>query len=328
MLIEAFSQAKRPGEPERNEDALVVIPGRAYAVIDGATDRSGRRYEGATSGQLAARAVASALHALFGAIEPARFDTATTLTAATSAIAGEYCRLGIGDLARRDRNNRFNATLALAVPQGPTLHLLLVGDSGIRVNGRDLHQQNKLLDTITASLRVAAFARLRASGVAEERIDALAAHVTFHGTRHGAANGLTEEDLAAIEADVLARHRGAHPEIPAPVLESLVAGGILFGQSPHQNNAASPLGYSCLDGFPIPACLIRTAALPLAGVHEIELFTDGYFAPGETVGLAAWEAAFARVEALDPHKIGAFPSVKGSVAGAFADDRTYLRVSP
>ena len=45
MQIEAFSEGKHPAAQELNEDALVIIPGRAYAVIDGATDRSGRRYE-------------------------------------------------------------------------------------------------------------------------------------------------------------------------------------------------------------------------------------------------------------------------------------------
>lgn len=330
MFIEAFSQAKRPGEPERNEDALVVIPGRAYAVIDGATDRSGRRYDGATSGQLAARAVAAALQGVFGGVEPARFDPATTVASATAAIAGEYRRLGIGDLARQDRNNRFNATLALAVPQENALHLLLVGDSGIRINGHTSYQQTKLLDAITTSLRVAAYARLRAAGVPEAEIDALAARVTFRGTHHAAgvdAPLLAARDLAAIEAELLARHRRDHPEVPAAMLESLVQGGILFGQSPHQNNTASPLGYSCLDGFDVPLSLTRSLSLPLGGVRDLELFSDGYFAPGATVGLAAWEAEFARIEALDPHKVGAFPSVKGSGDGRFADDRTYLRVS-
>ena len=333
MRIEAFSQAKHPRCPERNEDALVVIPGRAYAVIDGATDRSGRRYEGgASSGQLAARAVAAALHAMCGAVRPPEFDAVAVIGAATAAIAAEHRRLGVLADAEGNRNHRFNATLALAVQGEGTLHLLLVGDSGIRVNGATLYQESKPLDAITAALRVAAYRRLAAKGLMQPEIDALAARVTFRGTRYCAehvAGSLSAQDLAAIEEEAVATQSAAYPDLPIDVLRVLVQGGILSGQSPHQNNPASPLGYSCLDGFPVPAELTRTIDLSMDEIRSIELFTDGYFAPGETVGLAAWEAMFAHIERVDPHKVDRFPSVKGSGAdGASADDRTYLCILP
>jgi hypothetical protein len=40
MLIEAFSEAKDPFAPHTNEDRLVILPGRAYAVIDGVTEHA------------------------------------------------------------------------------------------------------------------------------------------------------------------------------------------------------------------------------------------------------------------------------------------------
>ena len=46
MHLQAFSAAKDPDRPEANEDRLVVVPDRLYAVIDGVTDRTGRRYDG------------------------------------------------------------------------------------------------------------------------------------------------------------------------------------------------------------------------------------------------------------------------------------------
>ena len=49
MLIEAFSQAKDPAAPHANEDRFVILPGRAYAVIDGATAQTGARYDGMLS---------------------------------------------------------------------------------------------------------------------------------------------------------------------------------------------------------------------------------------------------------------------------------------
>jgi hypothetical protein len=37
MKIEAFSEGKNLDAPEANEDRLLVLPGRGYAVIDAAT---------------------------------------------------------------------------------------------------------------------------------------------------------------------------------------------------------------------------------------------------------------------------------------------------
>ena len=37
MKIEAFSEGKNLDAPEANEDQFLVLPGRGYAVIDGAT---------------------------------------------------------------------------------------------------------------------------------------------------------------------------------------------------------------------------------------------------------------------------------------------------
>src|SRR6185437_10001791 len=131
-----------------------------YAVIDGATDRSGACYDGGvTSGRLASAAVAGAVHAMFGGARPPAFNAAGVIAAATEAIAAEYRRLDMLERAAREPNRRFSATLALAVPEGETLHLLLVGDSGIRINGTAVYQESMLLDAITASLRVGAYRR-------------------------------------------------------------------------------------------------------------------------------------------------------------------------
>jgi hypothetical protein len=43
-------------------------------------------------------------------------------------------------------------------------------------------------------------------------------------------------------------------------------------------------------------------------------------------GVDAWEESFAAVERDDPHKIGRWPSTKGSMRGSWTDDRTYLGI--
>ena len=64
----------------------------------------------------------------------------------------------------------------------------------------------------------------------------------------------------------------------------------------------------------------------LKAPQQIELFSDGYFAPGHGFGVASWEERFAEVEREDPAKIGRYASVKGSTAGMWSDDRSYLGV--
>jgi hypothetical protein len=280
---------------------------------------------------MASAAVAGALNAAFGAAAaPAPFDAAEVVAAMTAAIAAEYQRLGIAGLAAGDRNSRFNATLALARVEPPLLHLLLVGDSGARINGATVYQDSKLLDRITADLRAEAHRLLAARvGDAAER-DALAGQLAFHGTRHPPAAllaALPEGALGGIEAGLAAWYARHHPAVPAEAVMTMIAGGILSGQSLHQNNAASPLGYSCLDGFPVPMALVRHVPLKLAEVASVELFSDGYFACADGLGVAAWEAMFERIEREDPLKLTRYRSVKGSGAdGRKADDRSYLCV--
>jgi len=48
--------------------------------------------------------------------------------------------------------------------------------------------------------------------------------------------------------------------------------------------------------------------------------------PTATPDVAAWEAAFAEVERIDPEKIDAYPSVKGSAGRLRTDDRTVVVV--
>ena len=115
------------------------------------------------------------------------------------------------------------------------------------------------------------------------------------------------------------------PHVPAGHLERLLDRGIA-GQGEYQNTTTSPLGYAVLDGSAVPMELVRVFDRPRASLHTIELFTDGYFEPGATPDVAAWEAAFEEVERVDPEKIGRYPSVKGSTPEAWTDDRTVVIV--
>ena len=324
MQIEAASFSRDPARAEANEDAVVVLPGRAWAAIDGVSDRSGVRYDGMLSGRYAARLVAGAVERLLVGAPPPVESIVPTLTA---TLAEAYLRHGTLADARASWGARLCCTLALAVLEGSRLHLVLVGDSGVRLNGREVLQMDKELDDITATLRSVAWHRV--ADPDPVRRDAVARLVTWHGVGQDAsalAPDLTAEDLAAIgvEAEVACVARQGH--VPRGDIIHLLRHGIVGAQGDYQNNAESVLGYGCLDGFTVPRTLMRVVSLEAAEVETLELFTDGYFEPGAGFGLESWEQAHRAVEVEDPAKVGRYRSTKGSVPGRWADDRSYVGV--
>jgi hypothetical protein len=328
MLIEAFSEAKVPSAPSSNEDRFVILPGRAFAVIDGVTDRLGTRYNGMLSGQYAATIVKETLeHALTRPDRPA--DTKALITILTQAIADAYKTHGILDTARTDWNHRFSATLAIALMGDETIDIALVGDSGIRINGSRILQVDKDLDLITSTLRQQAWPVIgtRTSDPAVQ--EKASRRVTWFGTRQpleALAGMLDAQDLALIEQRAVTACTEALPHVPRGDIETLVRGGIVHAQGAYQNDASTILGYSALDGFEVPLSLVHFERLPRPEVRTIELFSDGYFKPGADFGVASWEEAFREVERDDPAKVTLYLSPKGSTTTHWTDDRTYLGV--
>jgi hypothetical protein len=328
MLIEAFSEAKDPSAPLTNEDRLVILPGRAYAVIDGVTDRLGTRYDGMLSGQYAAVIVKGALEHMLSAPDAPR-DGFSIVRALTNHIAGAYRAHGMSKRVQSDWNVRISAALAMALVQEETLDIILVGDSGVRINGGRVLQMEKDLDRITSTLRREAWPVIgekTSDPVVQEQ---MSRRITWHGTRQplDALSGMfTPDDMARIEQRALAANAAALPHVPRPDIENLVRGGIVNAQGGYQNDASTLLGYPCLDGFEVPESLIRIERFPREEVETIEIFSDGYFKPGDAFGVAAWEQAFTQVEREDPAKVVLYSSPKGSIGSTWADDRTYLGV--
>lgn len=328
MLIEAFSEAKDPSAPHTNEDRLVILPGRAYAVIDGVTDRLGTRYDGMLSGQYAAVTVQRALEHMLSAPDAPR-DGLAIVRALTSVIAAAYERHGMAERVRSDWNVRISAALALVLVQEETIDVVLVGDSGVRINGEHTLRVEKDLDLITSVLRREAWPVIGRRTSDPEKQEQVSRRVTWHGTRQpleAVVDTLDADDMAFIESRAIAANIEALPHVPRADIENLVRGGIVNAQGGYQNHAALQLGYPCLDGFEVPEHLIKIEQFARSDVRTVEIYSDGYFKPGEGFGVAAWEKAFAEAEREDPAKVLLYASPKGSTASIWADDRAYLGV--
>lgn len=332
--LEAFSLGKTFGHPETNEDSLVIMPNLGYAVIDGVTDRNGTRYDGMLSGQFASRTVKRAIETFLLAQGDAsrphlHFKGGEHFVEYLSqAIHASYGAHGVLPAVEADWKLRGGCTVMAALLIGDRLEIVAVGDSGIRINGHDTLQVLKPLDDVTAILRRETWRHFQATGAAHEECDRYAASVTWQGTRNQPADLPTANPdfLHIIEARVLDACHAHLPGVPDKELLDLIQNGIAHGQGNFQNVTEPVLGYGGIDGFAVPPRFIETRSYDLAQVETIELFSDGYFKPGEGFGVASWEAAFAEVEAEDYHKLGRYMSTKGTTAAQLTDDRSYLGV--
>ncbi len=329
MRIDAFSEGKNLDDPGANEDQFLILPDRGFAVIDGVTDRTGHRYDGMLAGRMAGLVVRDATAGFL--LDPANrdLDPAALVAHVTAAIQAAYGRFGITEDARARPARRFGATLALAADLGDIFRIVLVGDSGVRLNGEELIVVDPGLDKVTAGIRLAAWQILEAEGAPRADCLRVSRSCVFNGLKNLQPDmrpWLDRRSLADLRDTCLARAARCFADTPKADLEILIDGGIIEGQGRFQNNTESPLSYCVLDGFAVPMKLVHTLDRPRAEVRTIELFTDGYFEPGDEPTIDAWEAAFAEVERTDPDKRHLYPSVKGTIGRIRADDRTVVIV--
>ncbi len=325
MHLEAFSEGKNLDDLQANEDQFLVLPGRGYAVIDGVTDRTGHRYDGRLAGYIASRAVQQAVSRFL--LDHETIEPDKLIDALSAAIRAAYERHQALDIARGDRARRFGATLALAAHQGETMRFVLIGDSGLRLNGSEVWINDTGLDLVTSSLRQEAYRLVaEAGGSSEDRVRVGRACVWHGATRlhPDMKPWIDETALRTLYARALERSRARFPAVPESDIRLLLDGGVMTGQTRFQNNTSSPLSYAVLDGFEVERSLVRVIDRPSASIRSLELFSDGYFRPGDTPDLAAWENSFEEVERLDPEKLDRYPSVKGTIGRIRADDRTVV----
>ena len=327
MRIEAFSQGKNLDDPEANEDQFLVLPGRGYAVIDGVTDRTGHRYNGRLAGYIASRAVQQAVSRFL--LDHETVEPDPLIDALSAAIRAAYERNDALEIARGDRARRFGATLALAAHQGDTMRFVLIGDSGLRLNGSEVWINDTGLDLVTTSLRQEAYRLVAEAGGSTADKVRIGRACVWHGAARlhpDMKPWISEATLGTLYARALERAAARFPMVPVADIRRLLDGGVMTGQTQFQNNTNSPLSYAVLDGFEVERSLVRIIDRPLASIRTLELFSDGYFKPGATPDVASWEAAFEEVERDDPEKIDRYPSVKGTVGRIRADDRTVVSV--
>jgi len=319
MKIESCTTPKYRDLSQPGDDVLVVLPQCLYAVFDGATDTAGVSVQGESPGRLAARQAALAMVRYASAPGQGLATASDLMLAMNQSIASGLAAAGAGPV-------RAGTTAAIVEDAGDSLRFLMVGDSGIRINGTELLRMHKDIDLIFTAGRCAVFRLLQARGWVGDALEQQTRQLVFKGLVQADPALLSAPDVAQLLA--LAQAACAprlQPDAIAQVSQLLLA-GIAGGQYGYCNRLGHSLGYAVLDGTHTQGPDVLSLSRRKSEVHSIELFTDGYLSCPVGTSVRDWEDEFFRVEAEDFHKCGAFAGVKGSTSTQFSDDRSVLTV--
>jgi glycerophosphoryl diester phosphodiesterase len=156
QIVETHIVGKHP-DSRRCEDRIVVRE-QLVAVIDGATDKSGRSVPVAggtvTTGRFAADVCAAVLETIEPGVAPR--DAVRMLSEALDVAI----RSTLGDVADEERPGA-----AVAVYDAVAGVVWVVGDCKVRVDGSE-HDTSKRIDEVTSAFRSAYLAAVRADGSA------------------------------------------------------------------------------------------------------------------------------------------------------------------
>ncbi|WP_202814429.1 hypothetical protein [Falsirhodobacter sp. alg1] len=200
---------------------------------------------------------------------------------------------------------------------------MLIGDSGVRINGTRLLQNDKMIDDVSAAARIAVRSHIAQRINDPDTLELTGRRVSYAGLDAAVGDGiLSTAEADAVLAGIMARFS---PQMGSFTddLETFLRGGIRV-QPRFANDARHPLGFASINATPPQGFGITDHFVDAAGCQSLEIFSDGYYGLPEGTRVADWERRFDEIEAEDPHKLHAFPEVKGSSSTEFSDDRTVL----
>jgi len=323
MRIDCLSVSKYTTPGKAGDDVPVVVPGRCYAVFDGATDVNGALIAGVGSGRFAALQASAAL-----------IDTLVEHAPGTRTpeelVAILNARLGAAlEKESRARGQRISAatTMALVEEIGDTLRFTLVGDSGIRINGEEIFQSLKPIDDIMSAGRVALYHHLRRRGAPDAALEPDSRRGVFHGFDEAIPTLISADEATDVVAEARRMLAGRIDDALLAFIEPMLRAGIARGQYGYANDADHPLGYAVIDGTVSRGFGLISFERPRRSVRCMEIFSDGYLELPKGTALADWEAVAARIEREDPTKTLTHWGVKGSNPEQLFDDRTVIIVS-
>lgn len=299
-IFESLVLPKDDAAPGACEDRVVMLPPDFAAVIDGATDITGQRFDGQSGGALAAKAIAVAFAKAWSAVrqgEPDPFASAAdALALADRAIAALYSRLGLSGLAQ-DPARRFRAAFAVASVRHGVWRGIGAGDCALRINDRPPVLRDHPAEPVFAAWRAAI---IKADPALPEA-----------DIRAALISGLTR-------ADPVARRAAETITFPDRELAKRVLSEGLSGMRAARPGAE--LAFGVADGVgDMGQKFCWQAQAPEASVQTLALWTDGWISPGGRT-VESWLSAASAAHAADPRRTAMHSCVKGPTGSGRHDD--------
>ena len=314
MKISSLEVSKYRNLLREGDDTVLLLP-ELVGVFDGATSASSNTKK-VSPGKLASKVAASVV---------AKLQSLGTLSEMTlQEVCDEVHRAIVSESTEFDESVLPSTTMAVASLEESTVRLLLVGDSGIRINGQDLYQPHKKIDDVSTEARIAVFNLLKDSSSNSDELEYLCREIIFLGLDHAVA----QRHLSAEDADAVIKISlsAGYTADEGQIAEEFLKGGIKT-QHRFANATDLPFGYSALCKTKFAMIDALELRLDRKDVRTIEVFSDGYFSlPKSGVSICDWEREFSIIESQDFHKISEYRGVKGSTTGEFADDRSLVVV--
>ncbi len=312
VRIELFNQSKYRDGAQQGDDVPLILPGHAYGVFDGATDPRGTRIGGVPAGRFAALTVSAELAAI--ALEPAgrELPARALVERLAGALERRTAQLGLPIPP--------STTLAVALDCGREWRFVLLGDSGIRLNGSEVLRREKIIDDVSTAARVKLFETFRPAQPNADAAEYATRRAIFLGLGQAVDEGRLDSHAAEgiVAATIAETGLSAHAETVAAFLHDGIQKQYRYG------NGSGPLAFDTMNGTRSELTELIDERRPKSEIKSIEIFSDGYPAEPAEVSVSAWEQAFHHAEAVDYHKTGAYRTVKGSTSTEVFDDRTIL----
>lgn len=295
--VTCFSQGKNLS---RNEDSFFFDEKKGiFIVCDGATDKSWKIYQDKTGWELASRI----------AVEGAKKSDAIgkTLIWKINAKINEYYRQHMIDI--QNPFSRFSSTCVVARIQKRKIIITQVWDTSFRVNGKDIYHNNKLIDTITLTIRQQILLFYWEEYISEARkcIEPILKY-QYHFQNTQEIILFNEKVLEYFFS--LMNEEYMWYEQKQYIFKNT--------QKILSSYYWQDLSYWFLDGTFTPLKFIKVFEFEENEISTLEIFSDGYFWIPDEASLEAWEAKQSQIEQEDPLKYKKYPSTKTT------DDRTIM----
>lgn len=164
-IVEQFLQSKK-GDESVCEDGIYT--GRYFAaIVDGATSKGTRFYDGKTPGRLARDLILEALARLDADYDPEHLDADTALHTLDGAIRSWYREAGVYEEVRNSAE--FRASASVVVYCQPLRELWMVGDCRARTE-YTVFGHDKRFDLLLSELRAFVLEYMIATGVTEQAL--------------------------------------------------------------------------------------------------------------------------------------------------------------